>query len=416
MLHALAGWVDPLTGVIPSLVMEPDEASDVPVVISAASPHLVEPDGSRRQLPSGRGSGLDVSSAILAAVGDALGRYCPSTPDPARIAWERLEDLHGEVLHPRAFPLYTARQYKQDRFPYVRFDESVAYPWTLGTWLDSGAPVWVPAGFSLLTMDVRPRQRLVQSTSDGLAAATDPQDAALAATLDLVGRDAFVAAWMTGCAGRRVEIDDALDPALRRVIAATEALGGDIEAYLLPTGACGTTAVALGLGDGVRWPGVAVGLGTALDPHLAVRRAVLALSENGSRLARLMRSGPLLVPGKPRAVTTVADHAAWYVPVDRRSAFDRLRASDGAVSLADLDAIHVDRPLRHCATELAAAGVRVAVVDVTSPDVSTGPFTVMRAVSPDLQPMSYGFGPDRLLVKRLAGRVAPEAAAVLPAV
>lgn len=417
VLDALAGWVDPLTGVIPSLVMEPDDASDVPVVITATSPHLMERDGFRRRLPSGRGTGLDVSGAILAAVGDAIGHYCPSTPDPARIAWERLEDLHGEVLDPRTFPLYTARQYKQDRFPYVPFDESADYPWTIGTWLDSGHPVWVPAVFSLLSTDIRPRHRLAQVTSGGLAAATDPQDAALAATLDLVGRDAFMAAWMTRCAGRRVEIDESLDPALRRVIAATQTLGADVELYLLPTGAYGTTAVALGLGDGGRWPGVAVGLGTDLDPQVAARRAILALSENGTRLARLMQSGPLPVSGKAQAVRTVLDHAAWYVPVERRSAFDPLRAGAGTISLGDLAATPVDRPLRHCAAELAAAGIRVAVVDVTSPDVATGPFTVMRAVSPDLQPTSYGFGLDRLPVGRLAGRVgvAPDARSVLPA-
>ena len=417
VLHALAGWVDPLTGVIPSLVMEPDETSDVPVVITANSPHLIEPDGARRRLPAGRGSGLDVSSAILAAVGDALGRYCPSTPDPARIAWERMADLHGEVLDPRDFPLYTARQYQQDRFPYAPFDDSVLYPWTIGTWIDSGRPVWVPAAFSLPSMDARPRHRLAECNSGGQAAATDPQDAALAATLDLVGRDAFVAAWTTGCAGRRVAIDDSIDPALRRVIGAMEVLGGDVELYLLPTGACATTVLALGLGDGETWPGVAVGLGTDLDPHLAARQAILALSENGSRLARLMRSGPLPVPRKPQAVATVIDHAAWYVPVGRRSAFDRLRASERTFSLGDLGAIQVERPLRHCAIELAAAGVRVAVVDVTSPDVSTGPFTVMRAVSPDLQPMSYGFGLDRLPVGRLAARadVTADVTAVLPA-
>ena len=419
MLHALAGWVDPLTGVIPSLVMEPDDVSDVPVVITAGSPHLIEPDGARRRLPSGRGTGLDVSSAILAAVGDAIGRYCPSAPDPARIAWERMEDLHGEVLDPRAFPLYTARQYKQDRFPFVPFDESAAYPWTIGTWLGSGHPVWVPAVFSLLSTDVRPRHRLAPVTPDGLAAATDSQDAALAATLDLVGRDAFVAAWTGGYAGRRVEIDGCLDPALRRVIAGIQVLGGDVELYVLPTGACGTTAVALGLGDGETWPGVAVGLGTDLDPHSAVQRAVLALSENGSRLARLMQSGPLLVPRKPQAVRTVLDHAAWYVPVERRSAFDRLRAGEGTISLGDLAATRaatpVDGPLRHCAAALAAAGVRVAIVDVTSPDVATGPFTVVRAVSPDLQPMSYGFGLDRLPVGRFADRISPTVAAVVPA-
>ena len=43
----------------------------------------------------------------------------------------------------------------------------------------------------------------------------------------------------------------------------------------------------------------------------------------------------------------------------------------------------------------------VAIVDVTSPDVATGPFRVVRAVSPDLQGLAYGYGMDRAVVSRI---------------
>jgi hypothetical protein len=57
--------------------------------------------------------------------------------------------------------------------------------------------------------------------------------------------------------------------------------------------------------------------------------------------------------------------------------------------------------LTTCARLLAAANVRVALVDVTSPDVALGPFRVVRAVSPDLQPISYGYGFEREPVARV---------------
>jgi ribosomal protein S12 methylthiotransferase accessory factor len=70
------------------------------------------------------------------------------------------------------------------------------------------------------------------------------------------------------------------------------------------------------------------------------------------------------------------------------------------------------RSLENCAAGLEAAGVRVALVDVTSPDVAMGPFRVVRAVSPDLQPISYGYGMDSPPVERirrqgLAAEIAP---------
>jgi hypothetical protein len=51
--------------------------------------------------------------------------------------------------------------------------------------------------------------------------------------------------------------------------------------------------------------------------------------------------------------------------------------------------------------QLQTADIRVAVVDVTSPDVASGPFRVVRAVSLDLQDISYGYQLDRQKTKRI---------------
>jgi ribosomal protein S12 methylthiotransferase accessory factor len=84
------------------------------------------------------------------------------------------------------------------------------------------------------------------------------------------------------------------------------------------------------------------------------------------------------------------DHAAFYFPRNRAAAFDRLRGAEAPIALADLPR-RPDHP----------AGLRIAVVDVTSPDVALSPFRVVRAVSPDLQPISYGYGFDRPPVERI---------------
>ncbi len=91
VLAALAGWLDPLTGVISRLVLDRNDV-ELPLVATAAPPHVMEEDGSLRMLPIGWGKGLTVSGAILSAVGEAIERYAPSLPDPARIVWERPEE------------------------------------------------------------------------------------------------------------------------------------------------------------------------------------------------------------------------------------------------------------------------------------------------------------------------------------
>ena len=434
VLAALAGWVDTRTGIISGVYLEPpsNPVENLPIIATTAPPHVVDENrsGSLRRLPLGWGKGLTISSAVLSAVGEALERYAASLPDPDRIVWARPGDLEGERLDPRAFTPYADAQYARSDFPFARFDPDVPHPWVLGKWLRTGAPVWIPAVLAFLSLpelSLRPEHVIFQGSSSGLAAATDPEEAALRATLELVERDAFLTAWLTACPGQRIELDDTLDPLLRRVLVGIEALGATVEVYTLPTSACGTTVLCLGLGNGDTYPGATIGLGSDLDPCLALRQAVLELGQTGPYLRRMMRSHQLAVPDEPAAVQDMLQHAAYYFPRQRAQAFDRLRHGNGDVDgghrghrgqpclLRDLAECGQKRTLINCAAALDAADIRVALVDVTSADVATGPFRVMRAVSPDLQPLSYGYGMDSQPVARIRNLgLASDAPAIHP--
>ena len=173
-----------------------------------------------------------------------------------------------------------------------------------------------------------------------------------------------------------------------------------MEVYTLPTSVIGTTVLCLALGDGDRYPGVTFGLGSDLDPRSALRQAVLELGQTGPYLRRMMRSKMLMTPTDPASVREMLDHAAYYFPNERASAFDSLRTSETSVRLRDLDRV-TTRSLTDCVSALKQLAVRVALIDVTSADVATGPFHVMRAVSPDLQPIWYGYGLERNPTERI---------------
>jgi hypothetical protein len=129
----------------------------------------------------------------------------------------------------------------------------------------------------------------------------------------------------------------------------------------------------------------------------------LELAQTGPHLRRMMHSKRLAVPETPQAVREMLDHAAYYFPAGRAAAFDRFRNGGRTLRLRDLAQCEPAsaRSLESCASGLRTSGIRVALVDVTSPDVFVGPFRVVRAVSPDLQPISYGYGLDYEPVERL---------------
>jgi ribosomal protein S12 methylthiotransferase accessory factor len=414
---ALDGWVDPFTGVIPAILVEPAVGSglSMPVVVRTAHPHVVDADGSLRRLPAGWGKGLTPFDAVLSAVGEAIERYSAHLPDPANIEWKCPRDLSSEYLDPRAFGLYSNEQYQRGDFPYVRFNPEVCHPWVRGRWLDTGSPVWIPAVFAFLSLAIGPENLIVQGTSSGLAASTDREDAELRATLELVERDAMMTTWLTGASAKRICIDDAIDPDMLALLSEIAANTLSVELYLLPNHTLGFTVLALALGDGLTWPGAWIGLGCDVLAVSAVRQAILELGQSASFLAQGCRTGSIPVPGCPEQVHELLDHAAYYFPRERAHAFSRLRDGEGAVSMRELEPRGVERSLASCAKILTASKIRVALVDVTSRDVRLSPFHVVRAISPDLQPLSYGFGLDRVPVARISQQVlSPELQTIHP--
>jgi ribosomal protein S12 methylthiotransferase accessory factor len=402
LLRALDGWVDARTGVISRLEIDtPADGGDVPVIATALPPHIVT-EGRVRRFPLGWGKGLTLSAALLSAIGEATERYSASLADPLRIVSARCGELDGEFLDPREFAVYSDAQYGRADFPFVRFDPQVVHPWVQGWWADTLAPVWVPTMLAFLHVTAGPDQLFCQGTSSGLAASTDRCDASFRALLELVERDAFLTAWMTGRPGQRIEMDDTLDPRLRRVLDGVEELGAAVEIYSLTACVHGCAILCLALGDGVRYPGVTIGMAAGTNAASALSAAILELGQTGPHWRRVMQMKVVTAPENAEAVREMGDHAAYYFPIERARAFDSLRTGTERIKLRQLTREHVQgASLESFVSGLQDVGVRVAFVDVTSPDTALSPFRVVRAVSPDLQPLSYGYGLDFMPVARV---------------
>jgi ribosomal protein S12 methylthiotransferase accessory factor len=399
----LSWFVDPRTGIVNRVVVEDAAAAGVesPIIVSAIPADVPSESLPRRCMPVGWGKGITLSAAIIGAVGEAIERYSAFTADTSRIIWSRPAELSGDVLDPRSLALYSNEQYGRSDFPFVRFDPEVRHPWVAGEWMGNHRPVWIPAILTYLSLEVRPEHVFCQGTSNGLAAGTNRSEAALRAILELLERDAFMTSWRSKRAGQHLLLDQGLDSDLVAVLAGIQAFGVQVELILLPS-ACGyPTALCLGFGDGVNWPGATLGLGTDPDARAAVRQAILELGQTGPYLRRLMNQKAYPVAARKWDVKQMLDHASYYFPPEHASAFDYLRHAGNPCSLADLPQ-RSDRSLSACSQALEMSHIRVALVEVTSPDIATTPVHVLRAISPDLQAISFGYGLDRQSVPRLA--------------
>lgn len=399
----LAGWVDARTGIVHSLVLETPQAGDpeLPLVAAALPARYMEGRYDPAPPPISSGHGLSAVRALLGAAGEAVERYSAARFRPGDLRRARMADLPGSVLDPRLLCFYDEAQYDTPGFPLVRFSPDQPIPWAQAHWLDGGAPVWVPALPTYLNFPAPPEEFFCQVSSNGLAAGSDLEDAALRAVFELVERDAFMLTWLARRPGRRLMLDETVEPGVGEAIRQLEARrSARVELYLLDVGLGIPTVVCIAFGDGQNWPGATVALAAHADPRVALRQAVLEHGSVGGSLRRLMAGGKHSIPAHPEDVHTLEDHALYYAPPDRARAFDFLRARSDPVLLG---ALPEPGPMgrEDCARKLVEAGIRVAIADVTSPDVATGPFRVARALGTHMQPIDFGFGLRRLNNPRL---------------
>ncbi len=409
MQRALSGWLDSRTGVISYVVLTARYADEpsVPVCAKALLSAYTEGDYSAAEDESCGGKGLRPAEALVGAVGEAIERYSASRFRVADLCRAPLRSLTGDVLDPRRLCLYEDAQYDRPGFPFARFKSDRPCLWTRGRWLDNGQPVWVPALTAYYGFPASGEELFCQTTSNGLAAGSDLEDASLRAIFELVERDAFMLTWLCRLPGRRLTIDNALEPEIHDVVKQLEKCGAQIELYLLDVGLSIPTAVCLGLGDGRSWPGLTVSAAAHFSPRIAARKAILEQGYSGLSVRRQMKAGGRPIPQRPEQVRAgnFLDHALYYIPAARAAACDFLRSgAAGGCSLSSMaEPSHLS--LDACAKVLGAAGIRVAIVDVTAPDVARSPFRVVRALGTDMQPIHCGFGLERLANPRLHARL-----------
>lgn len=304
----------------------------------------------------GYGKGRTQSEALISAAGEAVERWAAAQVDHAKLIRASYRELEA-AFDPRWLCLYGPEQYAFAGFPYKAFDEDRPLHWIEGHWIDNGEPVYLPA-FAVLLSKVFTPDALCQMSSNGLAAGSSVTDASERAALELYERDAFMTSWI----------------ALQGAELVDESNGREI--YLI--GAAGRVFVSacVGLGEGIT-----LGLGAARTRDAAIEKAILEHGQTAPYLTSRWREKPVV------QILTLEDSALYYCDPAHRAEFDHWRhAGRTAMSVANRD----------------AGFIRIAIADLTPPELKSSPFRVVRALGRGLQPIEYGAAFKRLPTPRLA--------------
>lgn len=402
--HVLATLIDSRTGIVRSVERRPIPQR-MPSSFALVASRLSDTTQYAPWAADSAGAGYafdDEDSALAAAVGEAVERYCGNLiPDRlVTSCWDELTAAGTAALDPDTLALFTAAQYATSGFPCVRLSRSLQVEWTQGRDMSSGSTVAVPASLVWASYAYSTRgPRTNPILQAGLATGPTRAAAEESALLEIVERDAMALSW-NGRAGLHQVLPD---PALARLAEGPQRqLHTRFYSFHSPFGIPVIGALVYDRSTGY----LALGAGARPDPRQAAVKALgealqlsLLLGEyddpHGAFAAAAQAAQSPLRPWRAdrhyaasyrRDLSDVMDYGCHLQlaldPAVQQRIENELRASISGPpgALADLPPGDMDTLM----CSLQDTGHAPAAVDVTTPDVRAAGLHVTRVLVPGL--------------------------------
>lgn len=343
--------------------------SDVRGIVHVGVPRTVQ---SAWESASG-GVGFDAQAAELAAIGEALERYC------AGIA-EVPQRLRGEIdpqdrVDAEEWPLFTPEQRETAGFPFAAIYAD-SCPYTNVFALADNREAWIPHPMVVLRDDYATGL----PTSSGLAAAPSASLALLRAVQELIERDALMVTWLHSVSGRAVGLPERLAEPVRLLHG--RAMAFDITPAYSPFPVAAVAGSIPRRGE----PRFSLGVACRETWDDAVEKAYLEWNQ-GVLFAGVY--GPYADQAElaePSRLRSFDAHAMYYTAHPEQWAGLPLLAGwdePGEPSMTG-QAMETEQALRAVRDTLRDAGIRVYYRDLTTVDARHLGMRVVRAASPDL--------------------------------
>jgi ribosomal protein S12 methylthiotransferase accessory factor len=402
-LSRLERAVSPLTGIANGVVRGTHAADESRLFTVSTRVASSERTLGTRTVDHAASSGPDPEAARAATIGEALERYAAAYVPHERLLLASARELGGEAVSPASFALFHERQYSYPGFPFVPFTDSVVLRWTAGFSLLDSTRAFLPAQLVYLVPPDFGDVALGSSTSNGLACGSSFEEAALAALLELVERDAVMIAWKNRLS---LPLLDWSDDAEMRALDERYFAPSGLQYSVLDGSVFLGLPVAIAVLHGEPGQQAALAVGGGCAPTVA-EAWLKALSE-AFGVRRWLRTMSVHDPDRhvdgPAHVCTFDDHMLFYATHDRARLAAFFDAAAERTPTAEVRPLTGSTP----AAQLAAAVARLAsrsvaslAADVTSPDVASLGLRVVRVVAPELCALDVVHAAQYLGGKRL---------------
>ena len=337
--------------------------------------------------PAGIGVAADEPTAQLAALAEAIERYSAYAWSDEQFIQAIPAHLKGEALALHKLPRCSDRERTHPLCSWQSPDPDTPIRWVQGISLITGRLTWLPAILVYLGMAPGPGEHFIVPNSTGCACHHDLTRAITAGLCEVIERDAVALVWLQQLRLPRIEFDDVpdwLQPYLvqdpdscfeRHFFDASTDLG-------VPT------VYAIETSRTNRGVSTLVACATALDPSQAVAKTICDLL---SHRPAVELGRPL--PSDPWTFTKSFQGCAFMATPEYRSEFGFLLDSPQRRRLSEIpcagDLSDERAQLTWLLHRLESRGMEAYAVDLTPDEALVAGMSVVRAIVPDLMPVSF---------------------------
>lgn len=354
--------------------------------LTVAYPHLVSQDGGDMEGTSLNicGCDRDLKLACVKAVAEAIERYAAVACNDRDALVATANELGDEAIEWSRLPRGASWEYDRPDALHHRFDPTRSIRWIPGISLLSGRTLHVPHALAYVNAPREEHQYWLPVTT-GMAAHTDVQQAMVNAICEVIERDALSLTWLLRLALPRLPLTDAPTLGIRDTLDAVAQSGVRHLMFDATTDVGVPTVYAVQLREGDTHCATVVSCATGFDRYDAAAKTI---RECAATSLSFENDDP--VGDCPEQFVKLEDGARYMSRISRRSAFSFLLESRATATIAD------DDVPRESGRQLAALrrifdrlGMEVVIVDMTPADIRSSGLSVVRAVIPDLMPMSW---------------------------
>jgi bacteriocin biosynthesis cyclodehydratase domain-containing protein len=402
-LNEFGGLVSPLTGVATILhdVEMPDDL--LHLVISGHNAARRPRNLETLQLglrSESCGKGVTERQARASALGEAIERHCGVYQGDENQQSGSLASLDDEAIDPRSCLLFSERQYAyrqywnmgaaQFNYVHEEFDSQAVMSWSPVWSVSSSQRKWLPTQYLYYGFDDGEEAPCAVADSNGCAAGTSYEDAALQGLCELVERDAVALWWYNRVARPGIDLASLADTYVDRMQNVYAELGREVWALDLTSDFGIPVVGAFSRALKGETEDILIAFGAHLDPRTAILRA----------LTEMNQFLPGVLPGEggePPTFGGDASFASWCHsarlethPYLAPSVAQKPRTVASWPSLATED---LGDDLACAVARIEGRGIEVFVLDQTRPDIG---LPVVKMIAPGMRHFWPRFAPGRL--------------------